>query len=552
MSGDIGEQATRGFPARQDGPAGRASFRAALGRLFTGRLRLDDLWLLVIPLGTVMLLGPEQIRPHDFWWHLRTGQIIVETGTIPTTDLFSFTRAGQPWTNQGWLAQVLLYLLYQAGGLPLIIFCFSVTVALGYTFVELACLQTADGNMRAASVATIGAMALSVIHWSVRPQAASYLLFGALVWLIESHRTQDGKAVWALPILFALWTNLHGGFVFGIGLLGLYVLFQAIEEFSRAGSLSPKARRALAAGLASVLALSLNPNGPRGTFQYVLTFLQSKATLSANVEFLPLTIRELDGQLFFAVMIIFLFLVFRRRTALPPYLVAGMIIFGLMSLYTRRVSPWFGMMAAPAFALTLAAPSNWLLWARWFRSGEGVRSLNYLFLAVLGLLLIVRLPWLRPYLPWPPEQRAYVAVAETPVQATDFLCRLGSTMRPFNDMAYGSYLIWACPTVPVFIDTRIELYPTVTWLDYLSVGSGQAGWEKVLAKYGVNALLLNKREESGLIAAASESAAWQAVYEDEYTVLFITGPRSVLQTGKASAQRQWGVARNYKQRAGTP
>ena len=256
------------------------------------------------------------------------------------------------------------------------------------------------------------------------------------------------------------------------------------------------------------------------------------------MEFLPLTIRELDGQLFFAVMIIFLSLSFRRRPFLPRYLVASMIVFGLMSLYTRRVSPWFGLAAAPAFALTLAAPSNRLPQTEWFRSGEGMRGFNYLFMAVLGLLLIVRLPWLRPYLPWPPEQRAFVTVSETPIQATDFICRLGSTVRPFNDMTYGSYLIWACPDVPVFIDTRIELYPTAIWLDYLSVGSGQVGWEKVLARYDINALLLNKHEESGLIAAVRESAAWHMVYEDDYTVLFLARPGSVLPTGEASATRR--------------
>lgn len=538
MPGHRDNQEARHPPTPQRSPAPWAPFRAALGHLVTGKLTLNDLWLLVIPLGMIMLLSLEQIRPHDFWWHLRTGQIIAETGAIPTTDLFSFTRAGHPWLNQAWLAQLLLYLLYRAGGLPLIVFCFSVTIALGYTFVELACLQTTGGNIRAASVAAIGAMALSVIHWSVRPQAASYLLFGALVWILETDRTQGGRAVWALPILFAFWTNLHGGFVFGLGLLGLYVFFQVAEAFSQARSLNIKVRQTLAASLASVLALSLNPTGPVGTVRYVLTFFQSKITLNTNMEFLPLTIRELDGQLFFAVMIIFLSLSFRRRPFLPRYLVAAMIVFGFMSLYTRRVSPWFGLAAAPAFALTLAAPSNRLPQTEWFRSGEGMRGFNYLFMAVLGLLLIVRLPWLRPYLPWPPEQRAFVTVSETPIQATDFICRLGSTVRPFNDMAYGSYLIWACPDVPVFIDTRIELYPTAIWLDYLSVGTGQVGWEKVLARYGVNALLLNKHEESGLIAAARESAAWHMVYEDDYTVLFLARPGSVLPTGEASATRR--------------
>jgi len=210
------------LPAPPTSDAVEPGFRSTLRRLVKGRPTLSDVWLLLPPLGLLIVLNFTLIRPNDFWWHLRTGQIIFDTGVIPTTDLFSFTRAAQPWTNQGWLMQVILFLLYRAGGLPLIIFFHALTIVGGYVLVEAACLRSR--SQRAAALATLAAAAIGVANWNVRPQSVSFLFFGLLLFVLERHRTRGGKSIWVLPGLFALWVNLHGGFIFGMGLLGIYGL----------------------------------------------------------------------------------------------------------------------------------------------------------------------------------------------------------------------------------------------------------------------------------------------------------------------------------------
>ncbi len=109
-------------------PRERRALGAAARRRGTGRAcalawaNLSTIWLL-LPVVVVFVVGNLlQVMPHDFWWHVRTGQIILTSHSVPAVDSFTFTRSGFPWTNEAWLMQVILYLLYAAGGLPLAIF----------------------------------------------------------------------------------------------------------------------------------------------------------------------------------------------------------------------------------------------------------------------------------------------------------------------------------------------------------------------------------------------------------------------------------------------
>jgi len=498
---------------------------AAWQRLLRGELLLDDLWLVLPALLLLISLNFTVIRPHDFWWHVRTGQIIVETGSIPTVDLFSFTRAGQPWTNQAWLMQVLLYELYRLGGLPLVLLWHALVISGGYVAVQWACLRAGVGP-RSAALATIAAAAVGMSNWAVRPQSVSFLLFGLTVAVLERHRLAGSKAIWALPALFLAWGNLHGGFVFGMGLLALYGLARAADDLRASRHLQPATRQALAVVGLVAMALCINPQGPLGLARYVLSFFQSNTTQKLNVEFMPLSARNVDGVLFFSITVLFTALALRQRATFSTYQALALLAFGAFSLYSRRVSAWFGLAALPVFA--------WLLSGVWATPGRprlrrGFGILNCILLGLALCVALASLPWFRPYLPLPAARRSFVMTAETPIQATQVLCALGPEARVFNEMGYGSYLTWACPQVRVFVDTRIELYPGEMWRDYLAISNAQFGWEEKLREYGVNALFLARDQQETLIAAAKASGEWWVVYEDADTTLMVRGsPQAVM------------------------
>src|SRR3982750_3321322 len=108
----------------------------------TGRfvLTLDHVWLAVALMLIALrpLLTP--IPPNDFWWHMATGRTIIAQGAIPVLDSFSYTQAGQPFFNQGWLAQLLMYGIYQLGGIPLTYIVQALVIALAYGLLLRLCL----------------------------------------------------------------------------------------------------------------------------------------------------------------------------------------------------------------------------------------------------------------------------------------------------------------------------------------------------------------------------------------------------------------------------
>ncbi len=206
----------------------------------------------------------------DTWWHLRAGQWIVEHRQILTTDPFSLTRQGQPWIYPGWLAQVGLYLTYAAFGFRGLIVLTALMVTLAFVFVW----RASPGPPLLKAFLFLLAAAASGVYWSARPQILSFALAGAFLWILERIRAGSRRGLIALPILMALWVNLHGGFAIGFLLLAVYLGGECLDAVL-AGALGQDAWRAswrarwpavrdlLLAGGASLLAAGANPAGYR-------------------------------------------------------------------------------------------------------------------------------------------------------------------------------------------------------------------------------------------------------------------------------------------------
>ncbi len=102
---------------------------------------------------------------------------------------------------------------------------------------------------------------------------------------------------------------------------------------------------------------------------------------------------------------------------------------------------------------------------------------------------------------------------ETPVKAVEYL-RAHPGGRLFNEMGYGSYLIWALPEQKVFVDPRVELYPYELWLDYIRI-SRAARYNELLRRYGIDRVLIDKVLQEELVRALEEDPQWEKEYEDE-------------------------------------
>ncbi|NWF81139.1 MAG: hypothetical protein HXY37_14020 [Chloroflexi bacterium] len=516
------------------------------------RLSLDQVWLFaaVAFIALRALLTP--IPPHDFWWHMATGRLIVEQGQIPTTDSFSYTRAGEPFYNQSWLAQVWLYGLQRLGGVPLIIVVQALVLALAYGLLLRLCVRRSGAVRLSAGFLLVATLPASFDNWIVRPQTYALPLFVATLYVLTAWRLPAIRAsgdaparfyrpLLLLPVLGILWVNLHGSFVLGGALIALVFVAEALRRMATARAearavarrpvgraedvLTRAARPArpplwhlAVAGALTGLSWLVNPGGLQ-VLGYVRNLLGSSQVTRLVTEWAPPTIRDPGGTIFFLFLIagIAILAYAQHPPDLVDLLVAGAFLW--LALGAVRNNIWFTAVATPLLVVQLA---TWRPAAATARRGyQGVPGLNAALVGVIALMLLLALPWVKPVLGLPP-QLGNLVDPDTPVAAVEALRADGERpARLFHAMSYGSYLIWAAPEQPVWADPRIELYPLEQWLDYQALSSGREVAE-LLARYGVDGLLLSNGEQEPLVAwARARPTAWELRYADEATSYFV-------------------------------
>ncbi|MCD6289305.1 MAG: hypothetical protein J7M34_02285 [Anaerolineae bacterium] len=486
-----------------------------MGRRLRVSISLRQVWAALpalVLLAAVWGLG--EIAPHDFWWHVRTGQLMLEMKHIPHVDLYTFTHFHEPWTYQAWLMEIGLYLIYRTGGAPLTLFVHAIVIVAGYILVQRELVRITHGDMPLAAVATIGGAVLGEQNWAVRPQSISFLFFGLTLSLLLRYEEKQGAQLWWLPIIFLVWVNAHGGFIFGLALVGAFAVGKLWDVY-RSGERRWPVRDLMLPLALTVFVLALNPVGPMGIVKYVLGFVRSPGTRTLNAEFRPTTIRTLTGALFTFVSLVLVSVLVWSRYRPAAWETIALVGFGLLALWAIRDPPWFGFVAAPviARAKTYAVPRPKL-------ASRGRPWANAVILGLLIIMAIICLPWFRSAFPaW--NRHRSVIKRGTPIAATAYICEhLPSDARVFNEMGYGSYMIWGCPRLPVFIDTRIELYSFQELKEYLAIGFGRYDWQQLLARYGITHLLLSREVQPHLIEAADASPCWEELYRDRYSVVF--------------------------------
>jgi len=208
------------------------------------------------------LLGCFPLADFDVWWHLRAGQLILETRAVPRLDLFTYTNATRPWIDVYWLYQVGLALLYRAGGVSALVL---LKATAGAAIVALSMLGRRPGHRAWPwALAWLPGVLMVSGRLSERPEAASLLLLTAeLVLLARAPRAPRG--LWLVPILQVLWVNCHGFFVLGPLVLlaygGEWVVERLRPPDRRADR--PPARTFVAVVLLSLIACLVSPYGAK-------------------------------------------------------------------------------------------------------------------------------------------------------------------------------------------------------------------------------------------------------------------------------------------------
>src|SRR5215813_10667176 len=181
-------------------------------------LRSIFVWAFLLSLCSLAIRQSSTID-NDFWWHLKTGQYIVETRSVPHLDPFSFTKNGAEWVSHEWLSESVMYVTFRPAGWPglLLLFGAVITAALGI------CYWHSAGKPFIAGLSTFMAGLASAPLFGLRPQMFTLLFASIFIAILSSSFKKNVSTyLWTLPLAMLLWVNLHAGFVLGIALILLF------------------------------------------------------------------------------------------------------------------------------------------------------------------------------------------------------------------------------------------------------------------------------------------------------------------------------------------
>ena len=460
--------------------------------------------LQVLLLAGIFLLNFFAETDPDLWWHLATGRYIVETGAVPSVDPFSYTAVGQPWVAHEWLSEVALYLLYRSGGYVAAVVLCAVVVALTFWMVLRATRATGVG-VAVAVCLTLWAALMARPGWNVRPQIFSYLFFALyLALLLRARRTSD-RWLWLLPPVMVVWVNLHAGYVMGLLLVGLFLVGEAVNRWRRMGSGATPLQSYLWVGLATVAATVANPRG----FAMLLYPFSYAGSQNASMRFVA-EWRSPDFHdhyfFIFGASLMVLMVLPRRR---PLDWALGLPLLGLtaMSLQAVRVVPFYAVVFAPFFAG--AFPPSVL--------HETARRTPWnSALLVIGLAIMASTLFLsdRPQLGAEPRTTGF------PVAGVRYLQEAGLSGNLFNSYDWGGFLVWSFyPQRRVFIDGRADMYGNRFVDEFRTVYEGLPGWQQVLDRYRVEAVLVEKDSRAAVLLAGS--GAWKEVFRGDVETILV-------------------------------
>ncbi len=460
------------------------------------------LWLALILLFPLVNVIWQPVAPNDYWWYLRVGGEIVETRAVPEVENFSFTQAGEPKINHSWLSSLLLWGLDAAGGINFTLLVAALTVALTY-FILWRLMLSTGLDLRWTSLLLILLEIPSSANWALRPQLFTYPLFAASIYVLWHWEKDQRDHLWALPFLMLLWTNLHGSFILGFVLAGAVFLFGKGDRKKLFIIL-------VLMGLASLI----NPRGI-GAWQFVLFGTTNASVRQFVSEWLPPVNIGFRTNFFFAWYLFFMLLAGISSYRLSLFEWVWVLGFGWMGLATSRYDIWFLGILAPISASLVKGIVEEKGDALKKKENTAINAVIAIFLLLIPFLF---LPSIRSV--WLPEGSPTFSET-TPLKAAEWLREHPELPNPiWADLAFESYLIYAIPERPVWIDPRFEVYPPEHWQAYLDVSTASWNWENILNENNINVLLLSKEEQVNLIAALENNAAWQQIYEDEISLIF--------------------------------
>lgn len=483
------------------------------------------------------------IADPDLWGHTLYGLRAIERGVlVERTDPFSYTVEGGEWINHEWFVEWQFGWLWGEFGNLGLVWWRNLVVALT--------LGIAIWTARTASVAGMVAVfaplsiCLSQFTCFARPQLATYALLAATLAIVRQYAARGGRAIWALPPLFVLWTNLHGGFLAGLGVLfivGLELVRRAWFGEERTSKAVTFGLVALACGIGTLLT-------PYGYSLYRMLWYHL-GTEQIVSEWRPLWATRFAPAYYVAfIPPVIAFAWSRRWTWLDLVLVLVVAVQAAMHLKHVALLAVTGLVVLPvpmSDAVRRLFPGIHAQWSvperRWLR-WTGTAAV---LLIIAGLQLRSTLPlWSRGVRPWDIAVSTRGDSPGVPLRAIRHLDREGLHGNIVTEYGWAQFVIWHChPRSRIAFDGRYRtVYPAKIEEAYTAFVTGEDDpqADDLVDDRTTDIVLLSTNRRRALEAMRGRRG-WETAYEDEQAVLFVREKDVGSAEQKGTVAAEWEV-----------
>ena len=471
---------------------------------------------IAVILLAILIANSNSHTDPDLWGHIRFGQAFIANRHLIHHDPYSYSVPNAPWRDYEWLAEVLMAFIYKVAGVRgLKLWKFACT-ALTVIFIADCEAETGAPFSIQLLVLLLAALGL-VLQMQMRPQMFTFILLGALLALLTRDNYRRPAALWIAVPLLALWANLHGGWVIGIGTLGLYSAGASLGDLI-AGAGWRRGVRLAAITVSSLIATLLNPYGA-GLWRAVEWALLAPYKRIANVEWQPMLFalsqqwHHAHSGIFVYVAIIALMAGLAVAFALAP---AGDDLPLVAVAAMVSVSAWLSVRNMGLVAVTASGPLARhmdLIGQRRHLGAPARVSRPVNQWVIFGLCIAMAFKTGQFSRRLDPDQ-------QYPAGALAFLREHQLHGRILNEWGWGGYLIWhAADGNRVFIDGRDDtVYPPGVVRDYLLFHFDLSGGAHVLDAYPHDFVLISAAAPARRLMERRDD--WKLLYRDHDALLY--------------------------------
>ena len=483
--------------------------------------RLEYILLIAVFWG-IVIGGPRILNfDGDLPRHILTGNLILQTHRVPTTDSFSFRTIGYPSIPHEWLSQVLFAVVYNWLGLDGIVLFTALIIMLTWGVVYRQALYKSNSFFSALIITALG-VATSQIHVLPRPHIYTYLLTAAWIALLEVVRAGKSQISWTLPVMMLLWVNIHGMFILGLIILSIYLIGDLLENPSLTWFNTKAARSLLIAAGLSLIATFFSPSGSK--IWEAIASLGSNAYITSRVPEYQSPNFHMPETWPFIVILLITVIGFARSTKKTSWTDLLMVVsFTGIALYTGRLIPLFAIVVTPITAKALGDwtrsefPNNRLSFLE-----ENISRINSTANGSIWIftMVLIAAVLLRSGHALDAEGRGNVFDQRFfPVEAAAWLEIHPQEGHMFNHFDWGGYLLlklW--PNYQIFMDGHTHIYGEALTREYEQVVTLDDEWQKIFKQYNITWAII---PPDWPLSKELRADGWKIVYQDQTAAILV-------------------------------